>query len=89
VDAPELPTDEGEEAKAWVEERLNHVAFVVMTTTKVGMYGRYIADVFYPPSRSLRGTGRRMGGGYKVENIAAKGRYLNGEMVEAGMAIRA
>ena len=76
VDAPELPTDAGEHAKVWVEERLSDVPFVVMTTTKVGMYGRYIADVFY-------------GGGMNVENIAQRGKYLNGEMVEAGMAVRA
>lgn len=63
VDAPELPSDEGEAAKAWVEERLAGIGSVVITTSKVGMYGRYIADVF---------VGRR---------------YLNGEMVEKGMAV--
>ena len=85
VDAPELPTEEGERAKAWVAARLSGLPFVVITTTKVGMYGRYIADVFYPSSPRLR----RTGGGEKVENVAQRGRYLNGEMVEEGVAIRA
>jgi hypothetical protein len=76
VDAPELGTEEGEQAKAWVEERLARLPFVVMTTTKVGMYGRYIADVFFGDSK-------------KVDNVARRGKYLNGEMVEAGVAGRA
>jgi endonuclease YncB( thermonuclease family) len=76
VDAPELPTEAGVAAKVWVEERLGEVPFIVMTTTKVGMFGRYIADVFF-------------GADGDVGDIAGRGRYLNGEMVEAGVALRA
>ena len=75
MDAPELPTADGEMAKAWLEERLNAQPFVVMTTTKVGMYGRYIADVFY-------------GGGRSAAQVAKRGKYLNGEMVKEGVASR-
>ena len=74
VDAPELPSDDGEVAKAWVEERLAGIGSVVITTSKVGMYGRYIADVFY---RNGSGFGR----------VAKRGRYLNAEMVREGMAV--
>jgi len=46
----------------------------VITTMKVGMYGRYIADVFY-------------GGGRSAGTVAERGRYLNAEMVEEGVAV--
>ena len=50
------------------------VPFVVITTAKVGVYGRYIADVFYD-------------GGTDVTRVAQRGRYLNAEMVEGGRAV--
>lgn len=76
VDAPEMGTEEGKRAKAWVEERLRKYPFVILTTTKVGMYGRYIADVFY-------------GNGKSAVTVARRGEYLNGEMVTEGVAVRA
>ena len=75
IDAPELPTEEGLAAKSFVESRLAGVPFAVITTSKVGMYGRYIADVFY------------MKKGEDVARVAERGRYLNAEMVEKGVAL--
>lgn len=75
IDAPELPTEEGLAAKSFVESRLSGVPFAMITTSKVGMYGRYIADVFY------------MKKGEDVARVAERGRYLNAEMVEKGVAL--
>jgi endonuclease YncB( thermonuclease family) len=98
LDAPELPAADGEIAKAWLEERLNEQPFVVITTTKVGMYGRYITDVFCPPPLKLPPspiglprTGRRTSGGrvaWSATQVAKRGRYLNGVMVTEGVALR-
>lgn len=72
VDAPELDTAEGAAAKTWVEDRLGSASTVVITTSEVGKFGRYIADVFYGEGKSVRG-------------VAEEGGYLNGEMVREGV----
>lgn len=46
IDAPELPTRDGEEAKAFVEERLPPGSLLFVKTSKSDKYDRYLADVF-------------------------------------------
>ncbi len=55
LDAPEIKTPQGQKATRFVERRLKkQVVFIVKTTKKVDIYGRYVADVFY----SADGKGR-------------------------------
>ena len=74
IDTPEMNTPDGPRAKAFVEERLVPGDTIVVTTARVGRYGRYVADVFYAKGRMRK------------ERIAQRGRCLNQELVEADLA---
>ena len=76
VDTPELRTPEGERAREFVVQSLLGCERIVLATSKVDLYDRYVADVLF-----LRGEG-------DVRRVLAEGRYLNGELVAAGMAER-
>ncbi len=47
IDAPELPTEEGQEAKAFVQERLKNGQKIIICSTRSDKYDRYLADVYY------------------------------------------
>ena len=47
IDAPEIMTREGQQAKRFVERELKKASSVVITSTKSDKYDRYLADVFY------------------------------------------
>lgn len=47
IDAPELPTEEGLEAKAFVQERLKSGQKIIICSTRSDKYDRYLADVYY------------------------------------------
>lgn len=64
----------GEQAKAFVQEKLKDIPFIVIKTYKTDMYGRFVADVFYHPTLS------------KKEDVATKGIFLNQELLLAGLA---
>jgi endonuclease YncB( thermonuclease family) len=66
--------DRADQAKAFVEERLKGIEFVVIKTYKTDMYGRYVADVFYHPTIK------------KKEEVYAKGFFLNMELLSKGLA---
>jgi len=76
VDAPELRTPEGERARQFVEQSLLGCEWIVLATSTVDLYDRYVADVLY-----LRGEG-------DPQRVLDEGRYLNGELVGAGLAER-
>ena len=76
VDAPEMRTAEGERSKQFVVQSLLGCEWIVLATSKVDLYDRYVADVLY-----LRGES-------DVRRVLEDGRYLNGELVAAGMAER-
>ncbi len=76
IDTPEIKTAEGVRARDFVAEALESVPFVVVTTTKPDKYDRYLADLFYLPEAE------------KAEEALAKGRFLNRELVEQGLAER-
>lgn len=46
IDAPELRTKEGKEAKAYLKKMLMKGQVLYITTEKKGKYGRYVADVY-------------------------------------------
>ncbi len=47
LDAPEITSRAGQEAKRFVERRLKDVSSFVITSTKSDKYDRYLVDVFY------------------------------------------
>lgn len=74
VDSPEARTPQGLEATAYVQDQLAAVDFVVVATVKIDLYGRYVAHVFFQPGE----RDKRL--------VATKGRYLNQELVDRGLA---
>lgn len=67
-------SERAEQAKAFVEEKLKDIEFVVIKTYKTDMYGRFVADVFYHPTVK------------KKEEIAEKGFFLNSQLLDASLA---
>ena len=63
-------------AKAYVQEVLGQVGFVVLTTHKTDNYGRYLADVRYLPGEP------------DPEVVRRRGRYLNRELLDRHLAKR-
>jgi hypothetical protein len=47
INAPELDTEEGKKAKAFVERELSKAPHVILTSSRSDKYDRYLADVFY------------------------------------------
>lgn len=97
IDAPELDTLAGQRAKKWVEDELRPSKYLVVKTYKSDNWDRYLVDVFYAPqlpqTRVAAGTPRLPGGGagvtskiWDMPRVAAEGVWLNGRMVEAGIA---
>jgi len=66
--------DRADQAKAFVQNRLKGIEFVVIKTYKTDMYGRYVADVFYHPTIK------------KKEEVYENGFFLNAELLAEGLA---
>jgi endonuclease YncB( thermonuclease family) len=75
IDTPELDCKEGKKAKRFVEQALKGLPFVVVKTYKSDKYDRYLTDLFFMPGED------------DAERVAAEGRFLNGELVERGLAV--
>ena len=76
IDAPELSRQAGVRAREFVCEALEASERVVIATRHRDKYGRWLADLYYHPNWR---DGKR---------ILKRGRLLNGEMVEGGLAAR-
>ena len=74
IDTPAMDEPGGKDAYTYVLNQLAKVDFVMIKTNKIDIYGRYVGDIFY----SLKKAGKA--------EIFAKGRYLNQELVEKGLA---
>jgi hypothetical protein len=74
IDAPEIDTLPGQRARKWVENELRDVENLVIKTYKTDKWDRYLVDVFYLPKEK------------DLHRIAAEGIWLNGRMVEKGVA---
>jgi len=61
IDCPELATLAGRTTKAFVQEALSQVGFVVLTTHATDAYGRYLADIRYLPGEPSPQVVRRRG----------------------------
>ena len=58
----------------WLEKELARSSFVIVRTHKSDKYDRYLADIFYLP------------GNNDPDTVTARGRYLNQEILDHGMA---
>lgn len=80
ISAPEAKSKAGEKAAAFVRERLmtpeGAGGFVVIRSYKAGKFGRFIVDLWYIPQETDR------------ERILKEGRFLNQELLDAGLAVR-
>ena len=77
IDTPEMrgpERPEGLKAKQFVEETLAQCPAVVVTTDKIGKYGRYVADVWYLP------------GSDDPQEILTQGQSLNQVLLDRGLA---
>ena len=79
IDTPELKTADGRRARDFVVNAIGAdtgtTPPLVISTTKVDKYDRYLADVFYAPN-----------GVTEPEVIARNGTYLNRELLDRGLA---
>ena len=76
IDTPEMNTNGGIIARRFVQDRLQNLPFVTVTTTKPDKFDRFLADVFYLPNTS------------DPHIVLQQGHYLNRDLVTAGLAQR-
>ena len=74
IDTPEMDSVAGRQARTFLVDTLAEVSLFVVTTTKVDLYDRYLADLFVLPGEPDPAV------------IALEGGYLNREMVKEGVA---
>jgi hypothetical protein len=74
IDAPEMSTRAGVRAKKWLENELRNCPMLVVKTYKSDNWDRYLVDIFYIPKET------------DMVRVAKEGIWLNGRMVEAGIA---
>lgn len=74
-DRPSADAKRAARAKAFVEEKLVGLPFLVVKTYKTDTHGRFVGDVFYHPKFTDR------------HDVALKGFYLNEELLRAGLAL--
>lgn len=73
IDTPELPSHEGLKAKKFIEKTLENVSFIIIKTHSHDKYDRYLVDVFY------------LEGNVREEDVLRNGRFLNQEILDAGV----
>lgn len=78
IDAPEINTAAGRRAKRFVEKLLKPCPFIIVKTYKdqSDKYDRYLVDVFYLPGEN------------DAQVVASEGKFLNQELLDAGLAVR-
>jgi endonuclease YncB( thermonuclease family) len=74
IDTPEINTPEGRRATRFVKKAVGKLPFVVVRTYKTDKYARYVADLFYDPA------------GQDKQEVYLKGRFLNQELLDEGLA---
>ncbi len=75
IDAAEMKSDAGANSKKTLEKILKDVPFLIVKTTRVDIYGRYVADVF------LAGEGDS-----DLQKVADSGVFLNQLLLDKGSA---
>ena len=74
IDAPPIDTPKGRQAYEYVRDQMAKVPFVMVKTNKIDIYGRYLGHIFYLPKSEEK------------DKIFEEGRYLNQELLDAGLA---
>ena len=74
INAKDLQTEQGRKARDYIVSKLFMLPFVIIKTYSRDIYLRYLADVFY------------LKGNEDVYTVAAKGKYLNKELINEGLA---
>jgi endonuclease YncB( thermonuclease family) len=75
IDAPELSTKEGQDAKKFVESKLKEVDFIVIKTyNEPDKYERYLAEIFYQAQET------------EPQKVLEQGVFLNQELLDLGFA---
>ena len=74
MDAPARDTADSARGRRYVREQLAVARSIVVKTVKTDLHGPYVAHVFY--AFNNRG----------IESTFLKGRYLNQELVDKGLA---
>jgi endonuclease YncB( thermonuclease family) len=74
IDAPSLDEPNGKEAAKFVRAKLAKVDFVMIKTSKIDLYGRYVGYVFYSFNELNK------------DKVFTKGTFLNQELVDEGLA---
>ena len=77
IDTAEMGTVEGLRAKDFVQAAVGNTKSIVVATTKVDKYDRYLADVLYSEDRVT-----------DVLEIVEHGTYLNRQLIAEGLAER-
>lgn len=76
INAKELETAEGQNAKEYIEARLNQCKFIAVKTYWRDKYTRYLADIFYIKRET------------DINKVAQEGAFLNQELLDEGLAIK-
>ena len=76
IDTPELNTLAGLNARAFVQDALSQVAFVILSTYRADTYGRYLTELRYLPGES------------DPIVVRDKGVYLNRQLLDEHLAVR-
>lgn len=74
INAPELKTLEGKQSAKKLQELLKDVKFLIIKTSKIDIYGRYIADIFFDPKEQ------------DPHKVAKNGIYLNQLLIDQNIA---
>ncbi|MFC1510197.1 thermonuclease family protein [Candidatus Omnitrophota bacterium] len=74
INTEEMKTQAGKTAKRFVSKQLKNCPNIIIRTKKAGMYGRWLADVFFHSNCK------------DPFKIAAEGQYLNQLLLDEGMA---
>ena len=77
IDTAEMGPAEGQRAKDFVNQAVGNENLIVVATTKVDKYDRYLADVLYSPEATT-----------DVSEILANGIYLNRQLITEEVAER-
>ena len=78
IDAPELETAQGAKSSAALKKILKNTPFLVVKTSSVDVYGRYVCDVFLPENSAET----------NAQKVADSGIFLNQLLLDKGLVVR-
>jgi len=93
VDAPEINSKDGKRSCKILKNILEDIPFLIIKTTKIDIYGRYVADIYASPSGRSKPLHRQSEGGLmnivskeavSPQQVADQGIYLNQLLVDKG-----